>query len=74
VTAPGTYYTGARQALTYYTVIAPRPAREMIAVRLAAPALAAVRRVADESHNGNRSDALRQLLRLGLDSYRTGKR
>lgn len=68
------YYDGAPERLTYYAVTAPRPPREMVTFRLAPTALAAVRRVADENHNGNRSDALRALLRLGLDAYRAGKR
>jgi metal-responsive CopG/Arc/MetJ family transcriptional regulator len=48
--------------------------RTYVPVRLSPSALDEVQQLADREHAGNRSAALRQLLRLGLAAYRSGRR
>jgi hypothetical protein len=66
-------YTGAPLALACYTVTRPLP-RRYVPVRLSPTALAEVDDIAAREHDGNRSAALRLLLRLGFAAYRAGKR
>jgi metal-responsive CopG/Arc/MetJ family transcriptional regulator len=49
-------------------------ARKFVAVRLNPAALARVDAIAGEQHDGNRSAAIRDLLRLGLAAWNRGAR
>lgn len=48
--------------------------RAYVPVRLAPAGRDRVQAIADEHHGGNRSAALRDLLRLGLQAWDAGKR